>query len=322
MQNVGFIVVDLEGPILSAEEREILQHPTVAGIILFSRNYEEPTQLRALTTAIKKSRDDLLIAVDQEGGRVQRFRQGFTELPSMGHYGQMLQQSPEQAKQQLRQTITTAAKELKSAGINVNLAPVLDIDQNRNEVIGARSFGHDPASVITLGKVAIDAMHAAQMPAVGKHFPGHGGVTGDSHQTLPCDERAREAIRINDLLPFISLLSDLDAIMPAHVIYSAFDANPACFSRYWLTDVLRREFDFNGVVISDDLSMLGAAAMGSYADRAMLALEAGCDLLSICNNRAGAVTVIDALANYQNHESSARIHQFISKYCVTTKRGN
>lgn len=318
----GFIIIDLEGPILSAEEREILQHPSVAGVILFSRNYEEPMQLRALTTAIKKAREGLWVAVDHEGGRVQRFRHGFTELPSMGHYGQQLQQNPDDAKQQLREMMTTAANELKSVGVNVNLAPVLDIDQGRNQVIGERSFGHDPATVITLGRVVIEALHAAGMPAIGKHFPGHGGVTGDSHQTLPVDERTREQIRIHDLLPFISLLSELDAVMPAHVVYSAFDAKPASSSRFWLTDVLREELAFDGVVISDDLSMVGAAAMGSYPDRALLSLEAGCDLLAICNNRAGAVAVIDALANYQNPASLERIRQFIVKYSFTTTRGN
>lgn len=314
MKEIGFILIDLEGPTLSAEERELLRHPSVAGIILFTRNYENPSQLRALTAEIKKCRPGLIIAADQEGGRVQRFRQGFTELPSMGHYGELFSKEPEAAKHELRQAIQLGANELKAAGVNVNLAPVLDIDQQRNTVIGARSFGHDPATVIILARVAIEALHAAGLPAVGKHFPGHGGVSGDSHQTLPQDERQKEEIRINELLPFVSLLSELDAVMPAHVVYKAFDDKPACFSRYWLTDVLRDELEFKGVVISDDLSMLGAAAMGSYADRASMAAEAGCDLLCVCNNRAGAITVIEAMSRYRNKPSLERIHQFVVKY--------
>lgn len=309
----GFIIIDLDGLALTIEERELLRHPCIAGVILFARNYESPAQLRALTIDVKKSREALFIAVDQEGGRVQRFRDGFTTLPSMRYFGEISQQQPQQAKLQLQQTITTAARELKSVGIDINLTPVLDIDQGRNAVIGERSFGDNPMLVIELGKIVIDALHAAHMPAIGKHFPGHGGVDADSHQTLPIDQRDQEAILAKDLCPFAQLLPYLDAIMPAHVVYPAFDATPASFSRYWLYEMLRQRLAYQGIVMSDDLTMGGAAVMGGYADRAALALEAGCDLLTICNNRAGVVAVIDSVSHYRNAESSDRMSLFRKK---------
>ena len=305
-----FAIIDLEGTTLIAEERELLLNPGIAGIILFTRNYENLEQLRALTTSIKKINPSLFIAVDQEGGRVQRFREGFTDIPSMRHYGELYLRNPAQAKQALEKNIAIVAQELKNVGIGVNFTPVLDIDRADSQAIGERSFSADPQAVEDLASVVINTLHTNKMPAIGKHFPGHGSVVADSHASLPIDNRERQVIMNCDLKPYMVLSNSLDAIMPAHVVYSAFDSKPAGFSRYWLQAVLRQQLHFKGVIISDDLTMQGAAIMGDYLDRAMYALEAGCDLLTICNNRRGALTILDALEHHRNPESKARIERF------------
>lgn len=307
MKHTGFIILDFEKTALSAEDRELLKHPAVAGAILFTRNYENKKQLQALTKAIHQVRSDLLIATDQEGGRVQRFRHEFPALASMQSFGS-------KSKKELYQSILQMAQALRSVGINMNLAPVLDIDWGYNLVIGERSFGKEAAQVADLGQVAIDALHAANLPSVGKHFPGHGGANADSHQTLPVDTRDQQTIHQNDLLPFSKLLPSLDAIMPAHVVYSSFDPKPAGFSPFWLQTILREKLAFDGVVISDDLTMQGAAAMGDYIERAGLALDAGCDLLTVCNNRSGAIAIVDAFAKHQDAKAQARIQKLKSKY--------
>ncbi|WP_264769909.1 beta-N-acetylhexosaminidase [Coxiella burnetii] len=306
---MGFAIIDLEGVALSPQERELLQHPQVAGVILFTRNYENPSQLRSLIQTIKKIRP-LFVAVDQEGGRVQRFHRGFTDLPSMRYFGECYQHDPLQARKHLENALKTLVHELKEVGIDVNMTPVLDIDQGKNEIIGERSFSGDPRVVEALGSVVIDTLHANRMPAVAKHFPGHGGVTADSHQALPIDERDPEAILQCDWIPFSALSSRLDAIMPTHIIYPAFDEKPATFSRYWLQDMLRQRLNFRGVIISDDLTMQGAAVIGDYPTRAAQALEAGCDLLTICNSREGVIAILDSLLHYRNPESQQRLLSF------------
>lgn len=309
---MGFAVIDLEGKRLLPEEQELLQHPGVAGVILFSRNYESPLQLHSLIAQIKKSQPSLFIAVDQEGGRVQRFHDRFTHLPSMRYFGQWYQKNPLAVQKNLAQKLRTVIHELKKAGVDVNLTPVLDIDHGKGEVIAERSFSSDSTIVETLGRVVIQALHQDHMPAVGKHFPGHGGVAADSHQSLSVDQRGQETILNYDLLPFVALSKELDAIMPAHVVYPAFDAKPAGFSRYWLQDVLRRRLGFKGIIISDDLTMAGAAVMGDHLDRAVHALQAGCDLLTICNHRSSAITILDTLGDYHNLQSEQRIKRFLS----------
>lgn len=308
-----FAIVNVEGCALTNEDRELIQHPGVAGIILFARNYENHAQLRALTADINKTRDSLFITVDQEGGRVQRFLDGFTRLPSMQHWGELYQKNPHDAQTQLQTITHTMVSELKAVGVHMSLVPVLDVDQGISAVIGERSFGSNPQQVVALAKTVIATMHAAGMPTLGKHFPGHGGVAADSHQDLPIDQRDRQTINKCDLMPFIQLSARLDAVMPAHVIYNAFDPNPASFSPYWLNVVLRQQLQFNGVVISDDLTMQGAAAMGSYPERAQKALAAGCDLVMVCNNRDGATAVLDTLQNHQNPASKQRVATFIRK---------
>lgn len=310
----GFMLVDIEGDTLTTEDRELLQHPAVAGIILFSRNYQNPKQLLALTSAIKKIRETpLLILVDQEGGRVQRFKEGFTQLPSMQYWGECYERDPDQVEQALRQTIHTLIKELKAVGIPISLMPVLDVDHGVSKVIGERSFANDPNIVIKLAKLVIDSMHELGMPATGKHFPGHGGVAVDSHMALPIDQRSRETIIECDLRPFAALIHCLDAIMPAHVVYKAFDDKPAAFSPYWLQQVLRKELKFNGLIMSDDLTMQGAAEMGDYPARAKKALLAGCDLISVCNNRSGVEVVLQKMGEYHSSSSQQNLKNFIRK---------
>ncbi len=319
MKTHGFIITDLDTHLLMPEERDILQHPSIAGIILFTRNYVNRKQLRELTKQIKQCRSDLFIAVDQEGGRVQRFREGFTPVPSMGEFGVLYQQDSNQAKKVLHQTIQTLSRELKTVGIDINLTPVLDIDLGVSTVIAGRSFGRDPMLVANLAQTLIDALHTEAMPAVGKHFPGHGGVVLDSHENLPVDTRTYQELEACDLIPFNRLCPSLDAVMPAHVIYAAADPKPACFSRYWLETVLRDSLRFQGVVMSDDLSMAGAASMGSYVDRSSLALEAGCNFLTICNNRKGAIEVIDGLNSHRPDEKAIeRLGVFLQKVLVRT----
>lgn len=289
----SFLWIDIAGLSLTEEDRDILSHPAVAGVILFSRNFESLAQLQSLTQSIRVVSPDLWITVDQEGGRVQRFQEGFTTLPSMQSWGKQYQLDSEKTRQNLIRTIHTMATELRKAGIQSSLVPVLDIDYGRNHVIGERSFGTKEL-VLTLGDIFIDALHAANMPAIGKHFPGHGFVTVDSHVALPIDDRDFETIAAQDLQPFQTFSKKLDAVMPAHVVYSKCDSMPAGFSAFWLQKILRKKLKFEGMIVCDDLTMQGAAQFGSYADRARLALRAGCDVLLVCNNRDGVVEILEA----------------------------
>lgn len=312
MMQTGIVIIDLEADHLTQEEREILQHPVVAGVILFSRNYENVKQLQQLCSEIKRIKPTLFIAVDQEGGRVQRFQDGFTRLPPMSHWGIMYQQDAFLAKRELQAGIETMLTELQTVGVNMNLIPVLDLNYGISRVIGERSLHANPDVVIELARMIIETLHRFNMPAVGKHFPGHGAVALDSHIGLPLDPRDWPSIQAADLKPFIALTSELDAIMPAHVIYSAIDKVPATFSYQLLTKLLRHEMDYQGVIISDDLSMEAAAVVGNYANRANYALDAGCDLLLVCNNRNGAIAIIDAIAHrHPNVRSQQRVEKYI-----------
>lgn len=289
----SFLWIDIVGLSLTEEDRDILSHPAVAGVILFSRNFESLAQLRSLAQSIRAISPDLWITVDQEGGRVQRFQEGFTKLPSMQSWGKQYQLDSEKTRRDLICMVHTMAAELHQVGIQSSLVPVLDIDYGRNHMIGERSFGTKEL-VLTLGDIFIDALHAANMPAIGKHFPGHGFVTADSHVVLPIDDRDFETIAAQDLQPFQTFSKKLDVVMPAHVVYSKCDAMPAGFSTFWLQNILRDQLKFTGIIVCDDLSMRGAAQFGSYADRARLALRAGCDVLLVCNNRDGVVEILEA----------------------------
>lgn len=294
---MGPVIIDLLGTELSQEEHELLQHPHVGGVILFARNYESPTQIAALCTAIRKSRTrPILITVDQEGGRVQRFRDGFLRLPSMGEIGKIYQDSPRKGEQMAFSCGWLMAAELLAVGVDLSFAPVLDLDKDLNTVIGDRSFSAKSAIVTTLATAWMRGMQTAGMIATGKHFPGHGSVSVDSHVGIPIDTRSFTTIYQEDMQPFKQLIAaGIPAMMAAHIIFSSVDDKPVGFSRYWLKTILRDKLNFSGVIFSDDLNMAGAAFIGSYPARAQTALDAGCDMVLICNNRAGAVEILTQL---------------------------
>ena len=294
---LGPLMVDVLGLELSEQEREILRHPLVGGVILFSRNYESPEQVAALTASIRALRDPhLIISVDHEGGRVQRFRKGFTRLPPIGALGKHYMQHPQQTLEYAEKTGWLMAAELRSVGVDFSFAPVLDLDYGVSEIIGDRSFHRDPEAVASLAHAYIQGMKRAWMPAVGKHFPGHGAVEVDSHLGLPVDSRHFEDMIQADILPFSRLCqNELAGIMPAHIVYEQSDSLPAGFSPFWIKDVLRERLGFQGAVLSDDLSMEGAAIMGDTLARAEAALDAGCDMVLVCNKPESVIQVIDGL---------------------------
>lgn len=297
-QMLGPVMLDLEGLSPTSEERELLMRPEVGGVILFARNIASAAQVRTLCDEVRRIRPDLLLAVDQEGGRVQRLREGVTRLPAMGRLGRDFTLQPEVTVRLCQDAGWLLGMELAACGLDLSFAPVLDVDGGSSSVIGDRSLSADPRAVARLGRAFLDGLHEAGMVAVGKHFPGHGGVAADSHQELPVDGRPLEALRRHDLLPFAELAPRLDAVMPAHVVYPDFDPRPAGFSPAWL-GMLRESLGFKGVIFSDDLSMAGAAYAGTPAERARLALAAGCDMLLICNDRSAAHEVLDACQGRQ-----------------------
>lgn len=288
----GLLMLDIAGTRLTGEDRDLLIRPQVGGLILFSRNFHNRTQLCELIAEIRHCRHDLLIAVDQEGGRVQRFREGFTRLPAMASLSSRWRDDPESACQASRLLGRLMAAELTDCGLDISFAPVLDLDYGNSEVIGDRSFGASPEQVVALAGAFIEGMRASGMSATGKHFPGHGYVAADSHLELPRDDRSLVDIEATDLQPFIQLAGQLDGIMPAHVIYPQVDPDPAGFSPYWLRKVLRDRLLFRGCIFSDDLAMAGARVAGGYPERAAAALNAGCDMVLVCNDRDGALQVL------------------------------
>lgn len=294
---LGPLMVDVLGLELSEQECDILQHPLVGGVILFSRNYESPEQVTALTASIRALRDPhLIISVDHEGGRVQRFRKGFTRLPPVGMLGKHYMQHPKHALEGAEKIGWLMAVELRSVGVDFSFAPVLDLDYGISDIIGDRAFHRDPEAVTALARAYIHGMKRAWMPAVGKHFPGHGAVEVDSHLGLPVDARYFEDMLQADMLPFSRLCnSELAGIMPAHIVYEQSDDLPAGFSPFWIKEILRDRFGFQGVVLSDDLSMAGAAVIGDSLARAEAALSAGCDMVLVCNDPDSVVQVIDGL---------------------------
>lgn len=306
----GFLWVDVDGLTLTVEDKEILTHPFISGVILFSRNYESIDQLRELTRQIKSISPQLIITVDQEGGRVQRFRSGFTELPAMQHWGLKYRVLPEETKKEFAAVLSVMLAELRQVGVDTTLVPVLDIDYDRNKVIGHRSFGGDKHLVSQLSEWMIDQCHAMRSPVTGKHFPGHGWVSVDSHLDLPIDERELGDIIENDLFPFAQVASKLDAIMLAHIVFEKVDPQPVCFSRFWIQTVLRDHLRFDGLIMSDDLSMQAVAKLYPYAERAERALSAGCDVLLACNDRNGVIEVLDSVRPQLNASLSRRLAHY------------
>ncbi|WP_413693297.1 beta-N-acetylhexosaminidase [Psychromonas sp. KJ10-2] len=291
------IILDVAGYQLTAEEQEYLAHPFVAGVILFTRNFDNVVQLKELVQQIRfYAKQPIIVGVDHEGGRVQRFREGFTHLPACGD---LLSKT-----NSLQETLSLAkasafvmASELIACDIDLSFAPVLDIN-GISDVIRERAFSDDKKQVTEIASAYIDGMKLAGMASTGKHFPGHGSVKADSHIALPVDSRSKQTIFEQDMLPFKKLIAaqKLDAIMPSHVVYSECDDLPCGFSDYWLQQVLKKQLGFKGAVISDDISMHGASFVGDHLTRAEGALSAGCDFILACNDAAAAMTILDGLS--------------------------
>lgn len=306
-------MLDVAGERLQPEECEKIAHPLVGGLILFARNLTSIEQVKALTADIKKINPNICIAVDQEGGRVQRLKSGFTDIPPMGTLGTLFDSDPAKALTEAKYWGKLMATEVQSVGIHLSFAPVLDVDTGVSDVIGDRAFHQEPQVIVQLAKAFIAGMHEMGMSAVGKHFPGHGSVSADSHIDLPVDHRSFDEIEAKDLIPFQQLAGDLQGIMPAHVIYDQVDDKPAGFSRYWLQTILRERCQFKGTIFSDDLCMAGAKIAGDITARAHAALAAGCDMILVCNEPAEAETLLDTLSieasnvimNSQTHTSTS-----------------
>lgn len=283
--SLGPVMLDIEGTELNADDIRRLQHPLVGGVILFSRNYTSPSQLKALTAAIHTVRQPpLLIAVDHEGGRVQRFREGFTRIPPMREFGKMWEHSPKRARQLAEEAGWVLAAELRAHGVDFSFTPVLDIDFGNSDVIGDRAFHRNTQAIAELAVSLMSGLKHGGMAAVGKHFPGHGFVAADSHVAIPVDQRSFSEIEHLDIEPFRRLIdAGMQGVMPAHVIYPKVDENPAGFSKIWLQQILRKHLGFNGVIFSDDLAMEGAVVAGDVTQRAVAAFNAGCDMVLICN---------------------------------------
>lgn len=289
-----YIILDLEGLQLTPVEREMLLHPSVGGVILFSRNYENCEQLKDLILNIKNIQKNLFVAVDQEGGRVQRLRDGFTALPAFADLGQLYDQNPKLALREVDKFASIMANELRAVGIDFSFSPVLDLRWGVSDVIGSRSFHENPKVVAELANRYLQALKRNNMIAVAKHFPGHGGVKPDSHLEKVIDDREKSVILENDLYPFRqAIINGVDAVMTAHVIYSKFDDKPATFSKFWLKGVLRDQLGFRGTVFSDDLSMFAAEMVGDMKERVAMALEVGCDKVLVCNNRKGVMEILN-----------------------------
>jgi beta-N-acetylhexosaminidase len=292
-------VIDVVGPALTDEDRARLRHPAAGAVILFARNYENPEQLKLLVQDIEKLREPaLLLCVDHEGGRVQRFREGFTAIPPMRELGRLWDRDREVAKEAARSAAYIIGAELGAHGVDFSFAPVLDLDYGSSSVIGDRALHFDPNAVGALAAAIVQGFADAGMPAVGKHFPGHGFAAADSHVAVPRDERPFSEILKKDLAPYRpAFAAGLAAVMPAHVIYTQCDAEPAGYSRYWLQEVLRGKLAFQGLVFSDDLSMEGASTAGGIPERARAALAAGCDMVLLCNDPEGQNKLLDSLAD-------------------------
>lgn len=306
---LGPLMIDVAGQELSAEDRELIAHPLVGGVLLFTRNYRDHEQLKRLCDdilSVKKPRP--LLAVDHEGGRVQRFRVGFSRVPAMRTLGRLHEESGPKALDEARRYGELIGQELGAFGFDLPFAPVLDRDCETSQIIGDRAFAGDCGLLIELARAFWQGLKAAGLSATGKHFPGHGAVTADSHVELPVDRRQLPALEA-DMQPFKALMDEgLESIMMAHVRYTAVDATPASLSEKWIRGLIRREWKYNGAIFCDDLSMGGAAVAGTLEERARLALEAGCDMIPVCNDRPGALRVLEALRDHKpNRLSSARL---------------
>jgi beta-N-acetylhexosaminidase len=313
--SLGPVMLDVLGTKLTAEDEARLRHPLVGGVILFARNYQSPGQLHELAAAIHALRSPpLLIAVDHEGGRVQRFREGFSRIPAMRELGKIWDMHPQRARHLAQQVGYVLAAELRASGVDFSFTPVLDIDFGQSSVIGDRAFHSDPQAVAELAHCLLLGLKQGGMPTVGKHFPGHGYVRADSHLDIPVDEREFVDIEMCDLIPFRQMVNyGLTAVMPAHVIYPRVDSRPAGFSPVWLKNILRGQLGFEGCIFSDDLSMEGATVAGGIVQRAEAALNAGCDMVLVCNKPQSADELLQGLHWEMPAASRARLAQMRGK---------
>ena len=291
--NLGPIMMDVSGLTLTQIEEIQLAKPSIGGVILFSRNFESINQVKQLISSIRAVNSNILISVDHEGGRVQRFKEGFTHLPAMSKLGELYDKNPKKAIKYACSCGFILAYELLEIDVDFSFAPVLDMDYDNSSVIGDRAFHSNPDVIIKLAQALIKGMHRAGMKCVGKHFPGHGYVSLDSHLDLPIDDRPAKEV-YQDMATFKGLVDEgLDAVMPAHVIYSKVDDKPAGFSNVWIEDILKNKLGFDGVVFSDDLSMQGALFIENIKDRVKISLDSGCDMVLICNHPEMLLEVID-----------------------------
>ena len=297
----GRLMIDIEKKYLSNEDIELLKNKNIGGVILFSRNFESRAQIKDLVSSIKKIKNNLLVAVDQEGGRVQRFSHDFTKIPSMQMISEYV--SVHNDDSLFKDTGWLISSELLSVGIDVNFAPVLDVDKSTSSIIGDRSFSNNSNEVIRFASEYIDGMHEAGMSATGKHFPGHGGIFEDSHLSLVEDKRTFSDLLNLDIKPYIKLKNKLDAIMCAHVFFPDVDEKLPSFSKTWLQDILKNKLEFTGLIFSDDLSMKGSGDENCYI-KTMKTFNAGCDMALICNDRAGVEDTISFLDNSEIEPSS------------------
>ena len=313
--SIGPLMIDLEGLEISPQEREWLSHPAVGGVILFTRNYQDKQQLSALVEELHKiKKPKLLVAVDQEGGRVQRFRQAFTDYPPMRSLGNLYDENPSQGLMLSELIACHLANELREVGIDFTFAPILDLDTGESEVIGDRAFHSDIDAVSALVSRFMIGLRNGGMESVGKHFPGHGTVKADSHFECPVDDRYENDLMFSDMIPFQRLIDHgIAGIMSAHVIYTHVDKLPASFSPHWLTSVLRQQLGFQGVIFSDDLSMKGAHILGDIKKRIKAALDAGSDMVLICNQPDDVPDALELLDGYNNPSSQCRLARFHGK---------
>ena len=297
----GPVVVDVLGPVLTDEDKERIRHPAAGAVILFARNYENPEQLAALTADIERQREPALpVCVDHEGGRVQRFKEGFTAIPPMRTLGKQWDRDREKGRELATSIGYIIAAELGAQGVDFSFAPVLDLDYGGSSVIGDRALHFDPTAVGALGACLVKGLAQGGVGAVGKHFPGHGYAEADSHVAVPRDDRTFKEIARKDIAPYKTVIeAGLAGVMPAHVIYPQVDPQPAGYSAHWLQEVLRKQLGFQGIVFSDDLSMEGAAVAGGPPERAKAAIAAGCDMVLLCNNPAGLDALLQSLADMQ-----------------------
>ncbi len=310
--SIGPLMIDLAGYEITTQECEWLSHPAVGGVILFTRNYQDKAQLTALIEQLHNlKKPKLLVAVDQEGGRVQRFRNNFTVYPPMSALGSYYDTDPVQGLELTELVAWQLACELREVGVDFTFAPVLDLNTGISCVIGDRAFHSDIDAVSALGNKFMTGLRKGGMEAVGKHFPGHGAVAADSHVDCPIDQRYESDLQFADMVPFLRLIDyGMSGIMSAHVVYEHIDNNPASFSQHWLTHVLRNQIGFEGVIFSDDLSMQGARVIGNIEKRIQSALQAGTDMVLLCNCPEEIPSALDLLKDYNNPISQLRLARF------------